>query len=183
MATEETVKQAIKDLLQNHFYAMNLEDIIKSVKGYSLKNTEEKARRMLSRRPQPADFKPSVIQKFGSKVKASKGVTLEVQIKIKQMFGLQKKLIEGTNLEIDLFDDRNNIAYELLFGDGSEVYKDVIKAIVAGAQKLVVFCRSYPNPWGMTGYDYVRRQINQIESRIEKMTNLIIEIIDFMNSC
>lgn len=161
---------------------MKLADIIKSIRGYSLKNAEEKARRMLLRQPPPADFKPSVLQSFGSKVKASKGVTSEVQKEIKKMFGLERKVIEGTNLEIDLYDEKNRIAYELLFGDGSEVYKDVVKSIAVGARKLVIFCRSYPNPWGMTGHGYVQRQINQIGSHIEKITNLKIEIVNFMNS-
>lgn len=161
---------------------MELEDIIKSVKGYSLKNPENKATRMLLRQPPPADFKPSVVQRFGSKVKAAKGVTSEVQREAQKMFSLERKLIEGTNLEIDLYDEQNAIAYELLFGDGSEVYKDIIKAIAVRAQKLVIFCRSYPNPWGMTGHNYVQRQINQIGSHIERITNLKIEIVDFMNS-
>jgi len=60
-------------------------------------------------------------------------------------FGLVPKKIGKSKLQIDLWDEHAKTVYEIVLGNGEEVWKDILKAILVEAKKLVVFCRSYPD--------------------------------------
>ena len=66
---------------------------------------------------------------------------------VRERFGLYPKKIGESRLEIDLWDDEHGIAYEIVLGNGEEIWKDILKAILVGAKKLVVFCGNHPDAY------------------------------------
>ena len=61
----------------------------------------------------------------------------------KQRFNLSPKKIGDFQMEIDLWNNTEKTAYEISLSDGHEIWKDVWKAMIVGASKLVIFCRKY----------------------------------------
>lgn len=176
LSKESEIKDLLKDTLKRYFHVMSLQEIENSIRRYnSVKYKKMRARRMRLRDPPPTDYNETVIERFGSRQKAIKSVTKEIQKKVKESFGItSEKEIEGTNFLIDLFDVDERVCYEIALGDGNEIFKDILKAIMIGAKKLVIFSRSYPNPWGMTSYDYIKRQWEMMKDKIK----LNVEIIE-----
>lgn len=179
MSKEEGIKALIKENLKNYFHVMGLQEMEYSLRGYtSVKDKKNKAREMHLRDAPPTDYNETVIKKYGNRQKAMKSVTKEVQKKVNEIFGITpEKEIEGTDFLIDLFDEDEKVCYEIALGDGTEIFKDILKALIVGAKKLVIFCRSYPNPWGMTGYDYMKRQWEMMKDRIK----LDVDLIEFIS--
>ena len=180
MFKEPQIKDFISDELKRFFHTMSIEEIEKSIQNYrSVKDKKKRARKMRLRDPPPTDYNKTVINKFGARQKAIKVVTKEIQKKVEERFGVKpEKKIEGTNFPIDLFDEDERVCYEIALGDGTEIFKDVLKALMIKARKLVIFSRSYPNPWGMVGYDYIKRQWEMMKNKIE----LDVEIVEFVSS-
>ena len=71
----------------------------------------------------------------------------EVSGEVFDKFNLKAEKIGKTKLEIDLWDEKNKIAYEIVLGNGEEFWKDVLKASLIGAKKLIIFCRKYPDKY------------------------------------
>jgi len=176
---EEETKKFIVDELRKYFHVMNEQEILESIRNYkSVLDKDERAIRMKNRDPPPTDYNKEIIEKFGTRAKAIKAITKTIQNDVKKRFGIRvEKPIEETRFSIDLFDEEEKICYEICLGDGAEIFKDVLKALLVGAKKLVVFCRSYPNPWGMIGYGYAARQWGMLKKRIQ----LEVEIIEFIS--
>jgi hypothetical protein len=177
---EQEIKESIVNELKRYFHVTSEEEILNSIQNYkSVKDKEDRTRKMRSRDPPPTDYNKEVIEKFGTRQKAMKAITKEVQNKIVEKFGIEKeKKIEGTKFLIDLFDEEEKICYEISLGNGTEIFKDVIKALLVDAKKLVIFSRSYPNPWGMVGYGYIKRHWEAMKNKVK----LEVEIIEFMSS-
>ena len=180
MFKEPQIKDFISDELKRFFHTMSIEEIEKSIQNYrSVKDKKKRARKMRLRDPPPTDYNKTVINKFGARQKTIKVVTKEIQKKVEERFGVKpEKKIEGTNFLIDLFDEDERVCYEIALRDGTEIFKDVLKALMIKARKLVIFSRSYPNPWGMVGYDYIKRQWEMMKNKIE----LDVEIVEFVSS-
>ena len=179
-ANEQKVWNSISDELRKLFHVMSAPEIENYIQGYkSVKDKRNRAHEMRARDPPPTDYNKAVISKFGTRQKAIKAITKEVQHKVEQEFGVTpERRIEDTNYRIDLYDEDAKICYEFALGDGTEFFKDVLKALMIGAKKLVVFSRSYPNPWGMVGYGYIKRQWSMMREKIE----LNVEIIEFVSN-
>ena len=179
MSREQKIKNLIAYKLKKCFHIMSIEEIEESIQNYkSVKDKKKRARRMASRVPPPADFNKTIIKKFGSRIKCMKAITKEVQEKITKRLGINTEhKIKGTNFKIDLFDEDERVCYEIALGNGTEIFKDVLKAILIGAKKLVIFSRSYPNPWGMIGYGYIQRHWEVMKNKIK----LDVEIIEFVS--
>jgi len=84
--------------------------------------------------------------------------------------------LKVAGLEFDLYKD--GVAIELLWGDGSEVWKNLCKVQIAKKQgvpikRLVIFCRIYPSR-SMTGYKYVH---NAVQKMTPVMENIEVEVI------
>jgi len=180
MTREREIKNYIKKELIQYFHIMSDSELQKSIINYnSVKDKKKRAHRMSKRNPPPTDYNEEVIKKFGTRQKAIKSITKEVQEKIRKKFGIvPEKKIQGTNFRIDLFDDKEKICYEIALGNGTEIWKDIIKALIVNAKKLVIFARSYPNPWGMQGYNYIERHWDVLNDKID----LEVELIDFMSN-
>lgn len=177
MRREPKIRKLIGDELKRYFHTMSIEQIEKSIQNYkSVKDKKKRARRMALRDPPPTDFNEEVIQKFGSRIKCMKAITKDIQKEISKRFGIASEhRIKGTNFQVDLFDKHERVCYEIALGNGTEIFKDVLKALLLGAEKLVIFSRSYPNPWGMIGFDYIKRHWEAMKDKIE----LDVEIIEF----
>lgn len=180
LTREQELKNFIINELKRLFHIMSVPEIENSIQGYkSVKDKRSRASEMRARDPPPTDYNSAVISKFGTRQKAIKSITKEIQQKLERKFGLKpEKRIEGTNFLIDLYDEDEKVCYEIALGDGTEFFKDVLKALMIGAKKLVVFSRSYPNPWGMVGYNYIKRQWNMMRNKIK----LNVEIIEFVSN-
>jgi len=81
-------------------------------------------------------------------------------------------------LEFDLYKD--GVAIELLWGDGSEVWKDLCKAQIAKKlgvpiKRLIILCRIYPHK-SMTGYKYVKNAVQKMMPVLENIEVKVIEI-------
>ena len=81
----------------------------------------------------------------------------------------------GSRLKIDLYDSREKVAHELMFGDGSEIFKNIIKALTLGCSELIVYARPYPHR-SMSGYGYAKNQLENIAGKLP----LKVTLIDFM---
>lgn len=180
MIREQEIKNFIKNELKRYFHIMSESEIQRSIQNYnSVMYKEKRARTMSKRDPPPTDYNEKVIERFGTRQKATKSITKEVQEKVEKIFGIvSEKKIQGTNFLIDLFDDKEKVCYEIALGNGTEIWKDIIKALIVNAKKLVIFARSYPNPWGMRGYNYTKRHGDQLKGKIK----LEVELIDFMSN-
>jgi len=176
---EQEIKNLILNELKRYFHIMTDQEIRESIQNYkSVKDKEKRARKMRDRDPPPTDYNREVINKFGTRQKAMKSITKEIQRKASEKYGIEgEKRIKGTNFRIDLFDEEERVCYEIALGDGAEIWKDIVKALVVDAEKLVIFGRSYPNPWGMVGYDYMKRHWEALMDKIK----LEVEIIEFMS--
>ena|SRR4030066_2573981 len=82
-------------------------------------------------------------------------------------FGLDSKGIGKSRLQIDLWDEHKKIVYEIVLGNGEEIWKDVLKAILVKAKKLVVFCRSYPDET-IKGYLAIKNTVSNLEQFLNK---------------
>jgi len=80
----------------------------------------------------------------------------------KKRFGLEPKTIRKSRLKIDLWDEHQKIAYEIVLGNGDEIWKDVLKASLLKAKKLIVFCRNYPDET-IKGCLEIRNVISNLE--------------------
>jgi hypothetical protein len=80
-------------------------------------------------------------------------------------------------LEIDLGDKNQHIAYEILLGNGDEIWKDILKAILVEADKLVVFCRNYPDK-DMRGYREIRNAISNLEPFLKEKLTIQLALIE-----
>lgn len=111
------------------------------------------------------------------KVTNKKDVGKNVQSKMVGIIsGLRHEyLIKGTNYRMDLYDPFENIAYEIALGDGTEIFKDCIKAMLAKVEKLVIFCRDYPHA-SMSGYGYMKKQWRAMKDKLP----LHVELVNFM---
>jgi len=172
---EEKIREFIVTELKRFFHTMSEKEILEYIRNYkSVKDKEHRAGIMRERQPPPTDYNEDVIERFGSRQKTMKAITKQVQSKVAERFFIMpERKIENTNFLIDLFDQEAGVCYEIALGDGAEVFKDIIKAILVNANKLIVFSRSYPNPWGMIGYDYIKRHWEAMKNRIK----LEVEII------
>ena len=180
MIRECEIKNFIKNELKQYLHVMSEAEIQKSIENYkSVKDKEKRGYRMSKRSPPPTDYNEEVIKKFVTRQKAMKSIIKMVQEKVRNNFviALEKK-IQGTNFRIDFFDDEEKVCYEVALGNGTEIWKDIIKALIVNAKKLIIFARSYPNPWGMQGYNYIKRHWDALEDKI----NLEVELIDFMTN-
>nr|MDO8100127.1 hypothetical protein [Candidatus Njordarchaeota archaeon] len=177
---EREIKETIIGELRTSFHVMTENEILRSIGDYkSVRDKIGRMRRMKKRVPPPTDYNKDVIAQFKSRQKAMKSITEEVEEKIVNRFGIEKeKVIKGTEFRIDLFDTREKVCYEICLGDGAEIFKDLVKALIVEAKKLVMFCRSYPNPWGMTGYGYAKRHWDMLK---KSKLNLEAEIVNFMS--
>lgn len=81
-------------------------------------------------------------------------------------FKLSPKKIGDFQMEIDLWNQTDKIAYEILLSDGSEIWKDVWKAMIVGASKLVIFCRNYHHD-SMRGYSYIQNSLAFMQPYLE----------------
>jgi len=86
--------------------------------------------------------------------------------------------LKVSGLEFDLY--KNGVAVELLWGDGSEVWKDLCKAQIAKKlgvpiKKLIILCRIYPHK-SMTGYSYVKNAVQKMMPVLENIEVDVIEI-------
>lgn len=176
---EQEINNLIRNELKKYFHIMTEQEILKSIRNYkSVKDKKKRARKMRNRDPPPTDYNEEVINKFGTRQKAMKAMTKEIQGKVTEKFGIEgEKRIGGTRFLIDLFDEEERICYEIALGNGTEIWKDILKALVVNAKKLVIFGRSYPNPWGMVGYNYMKRHREALKNKIK----LKVEIIEFMS--
>ena len=86
------------------------------------------------------------------------------------------KIIGDSKLEIDLWDENQKIAYEIILGNGDELWKDILKAILVGAKKLVVFCRNYPDPY-IKGYKEIVNTVSHLKPFLEEKLLLKIVLI------
>ena len=77
-------------------------------------------------------------------------------------------------MKVDLFDTVENVAHELMFGDGSEIFKNVIKGLIAGCGELVVYARPYPHR-SMSGFRYAQNQLKGMVGLPIK-----VRLVDFM---
>lgn len=75
---------------------------------------------------------------------------------------MHPKKIGKSKLEIDLWDEQQKIAYEIVLGNGDEVWKDILKALLVKANKLVIFCRNYPDEY-MRGSREIKNAISNLE--------------------
>lgn|GEM_PF-5526671 len=175
---EELVRKVIIEELRKYFHFMNENEVRIVVRRYrSVKDVERCVKRIMSRNPPPSDYNWEVLEMCGTRQRANKRIIGEVQRKVARKLGLAiERRIRDTNFSIDLYDERERICYEIALGDGSEIFKDIIKALLINAKKLVIFTRSYPNPWGMTGFNYMRNQWKQLKGRV----GLNVEIVEFM---
>lgn len=176
---EQEIKNLIRNDLKKYFHVMSEQEIRRSIRNYkSVKDRERRARKMRNRDPRPTDYNEEVTRKFRTRPKAMKSITKEVQEKVAERFGIEvEKRIKGTNFLIDLFDEEERVCYEIALGNGTEIWKDILKALVVNAKKLVIFGRSYPNPWGMVGYNYMKRHWDALKNKIK----LEVEIIEFIS--
>lgn len=147
-------------------------------KSISDDKKDREAARML--RKKPVEYNKEVL-KNKSAGKAAAEITRRVQDEIKTQIGkIEPEKPIAKNLQIDLWDGDERIAYEVILGNGHEIYRDIMKALIARARKLVVFCRSYPNPRGNDGYTYINNQYTQIREYLDRQ-KLDVEIINFMD--
>ena len=175
---EQEIKNLIRNELKRYFHVMSEQEIRKSIQNYkSVKDKKKRARRMRDRDPPPTDYNAMVIDRFGTRQKAMKSITKEIQRKVTEKFGIEgERKIKGTKFLIDLFDKEEQVCYEIALGNGTEIWKDILKALVVKAEKLVIFGRSYPNPWGMVGYNYMKRHWEALKNKIK----LEVEIIEYV---
>jgi len=172
---EQEIKEFIVSELERFFHVMTKKEIAESIRNYkSVKDKNDRAGKMRNREPPPTDYNKEVIEKFGTRQKSMKAITKEIQNRVARKFSIkEEKKIEGTKFLVDLFDEEERVCYEIALGNGAEVFKDVLKAILVNAIKLIIFSRSYPNPWGMRGYDYIKRHWEAMKNKIK----LEVEII------
>ena len=176
---EEKIKDVIKKELKRYFHVMSEQEILRAILNYkSVKYKNKRVKKMLNRDPPPTDYNDELINKFHTRQKAMKAITKKVQDEVIRRFGIEKEWkIKGTNFLIDLFDKDERVCYEIALGNGTEIWKDILKALIVKARKLVIFGRSYPNPWGMVGYNYMRRHWEAMKDRIK----LEVELIEFVS--
>lgn len=98
-----------------------------------------------------------------------------IREEVEKKFGLAPKKLPGTKMEVDLWDENNKFAYEILLGNGDEFWKDVLKAILLDARKLLIFCRKYPDET-VKGYETIKRSEENIRNYLTKQ-ELAIKII------
>jgi hypothetical protein len=97
-----------------------------------------------------------------------------ITTEVAEKFAIYPKKIGASKLEIDFWDEEDKMAYEIVLGDGSEIWKDVLKAILVGATKLVVFCRNYPDT-AMRGHKEIVNNIANMRQYLEG--KLAIQVI------
>ena len=91
-------------------------------------------------------------------------------------FNIYPKRISTSKLEIDLWDSKQNTAYEIVLGNGEEIWKDILKSLLVKAEKLVIFCRNYPDQY-VKGYREINNTISNLKELLkEKLTIQIIKI-------
>lgn len=81
---------------------------------------------------------------------------------VRNKFSLHPKKIGKSRLEIDLWDEQQKIAYEIVLENGDEIWKDVLKALLVEANKLVIFCRNYPDEY-IRGFREIKNTISNLE--------------------
>jgi hypothetical protein len=96
---------------------------------------------------------------------------------MKKKFGLFPKKIGQSKLEVDLWDSKRNIAYEIILGDGEEIWKDILKAILVKAEKLVVFCRNYPDV-AIRGHREIKNIVANLEIFLKERLQIQIVLIE-----
>ena len=92
-------------------------------------------------------------------------------------FGLVKKRIGKSRLQIDLWNEQQKIAYEIVLGNGEEIWKDILKAILVKAKKLVVFCRSYPDET-IKGCLEIKNTVSNLEEFLKERLDVQIVHIE-----
>lgn len=92
-------------------------------------------------------------------------------------FKLSPKKIGDFQIEIDLWDQTEKIAYEILLSDGAEIWKDVWKAMVIGASKLIVFCRNYHHD-SMRGYSYIQNSLAFMQPYLKGKLTVQVVLIE-----
>ena len=92
-----------------------------------------------------------------------------VTIEAAERFNLFPKKIGESKMEIDLWSEKDKIAFEIILGDGAEIWKDILKAILVGASKLVVFCRNYPDA-AMRGHKEIINNVANLKNYLEEET-------------
>jgi hypothetical protein len=90
----------------------------------------------------------------------------EVIGEISNKFGLSSKKVGTSRLTIDLWDEQWKIAYEIVMGNGEEIWKDILKAVLIKADKLVVFCRDYPDET-IKGYSEITNAVRNLGEFLE----------------
>jgi hypothetical protein len=98
----------------------------------------------------------------------------EVIGEISDKFSLSSKKVGTSHLTIDFWDEQCKIAYEIVMGNGEEIWKDILKAILVKADKLVVFCRDYPDET-IKGYSEITHAVRNLEEFLEG--KLYVEIV------
>ena len=101
-------------------------------------------------------------------------VTAKISQKFKQLSS--EKNVGNTKLKVDFWSESDKIAYEMLLGDGNEIWKDVWKAILIGASKLIVFCRNYGGG-SMSGYRYVNNCKENMKPYLEGKLDVQVVLI------
>ena len=74
-------------------------------------------------------------------------------------------------MEIDLWREVDKTAYEIILGDGAEIWKDILKAILVGASTLIVFCRHYPDT-AMKGNKEIANNVRNLEKYLQGKLNV-----------
>lgn len=94
----------------------------------------------------------------------------------RKRFGLYPKKIGKSRLEIDLWNEKQNIAYEIVLGNGEEIWKDILKAILIGTKRLIVFCRNYPDTY-IKGYTEIVNTISNLEPFLKEKLDVQVVLI------
>lgn len=115
--------------------------------------------------------------KTKSGIKISASIHKKVSDKVEKEFGIKSKKIKNTKLEIDLWDEKEKTAYEIVLGNGEEFWKDILKALKAHAKKLVIICRKYPDKY-VRGFKSIERFHKSIEEVLEGKLKVEIEFIN-----
>ena len=97
-------------------------------------------------------------------------------------FSLYPKKIGGSKLEIDFWDENEKIAYEIVLGNGDEIWKDILKAILMKANKLVIYCRNYPDEY-IRGYREIKNVISNLEPFLRGKLEVETILIEPIRTC
>ncbi len=95
---------------------------------------------------------------------------------VTKRFGVYPMKIGKSRLEIDLWDEKHKTSYEIILGDGAEIWKDILKAMLLGASKLTVFCRNYPDT-AMKGYMEIANTLANLENYLKQKLEVQVVLI------